>query len=308
MTDFAGKAWFRANIIPYLTTIKANSTSGGGTPPLVTSHAPVSIGINTVTTIAVTGDFFTPTMAPTCPTGTVTNYVFISQQSCTFDITFPSDQTNTITLTTVGGSTTINIDSTVSNWIDLRAGGDTYTETHKSGTTISQDATGLRSTGALWSNWLKIDSESWLRANPSHMSMIIKVSGTAMMAGIMGSDQVPSASSQYYQAEIYSYIPSTYCYGFYGTNAGHNGVNSNLTNIQISSYAYTKLVWEHSGEVGYTMKVYGLTDLTDLDDLTNLLGTHTVPATFTADSVTLYPCVTMGTQNQRLVAVKVEAV
>jgi len=306
MALFSGKTWFRNNIMPYLTKIKAEIAASGGTPPLVTTSTPPNFNINTVTAVSVTGDFFTPTMTATCPTATITNYTFISQQSCTFDILTSTAQTNTITLTTVGGSTTLSVTSLASAWVDLRTGGSVYTETHRTGTTITQDADGLRSSGILWSNWLKITSVSWQRVNLKRVSIIYRGDNSACMVGIMGSDQIESSTAQYYQAEIYAYNTGSAIARFYGTNAAHTGVSSAITSTTTSGNTYIKLVYSNNGNNTGTMKIYGLSNLSNLDDVSNLLNTITIPAVFTADSVTLYPCVTFGSTSQRLVAVKVE--
>ena len=305
MTVHSGKTWFRDNISPYLTKIKAEMATVGGSPPIVYSTDVTTIPINTVVTITVTGDFFTPAMTITCPTATISNYVFLTQQSCTFDITTTTAQNNVISYTT-SSSVTSDILSTVSAWTDLRTGGDAYTETHDPGTTVTQDAEGLWSNGSLWSNWLKITSASWNRTNPKRVSFVLKTGGTACMFGIMGNEQDENATAQYYQAEIYAYVPSTYVWGFYGTNAAHAGASSTQTNVTINAYPYTKIEFQDNGEAGSTFKIFGLSDLTDFDDESNLLGTWTVGVAMTADSTTLYPCCTTGSINIRFVAFKVE--
>ena len=310
MALFAGKPWFRTNIKPYLTKIKAEiAAASGGNPPIITNHSPTDIPVDTATTITVTGDFFTPSTVVTCATGTITNYTFITQQSCTFDLECSTAQTNTIIFAGGGSTTSITIESTVSAWLDLRStSSDTFTEAHKSGTAMVRDANGVGQTsGALWSHWLKFTSLAWTRSTPKTLSMIMTLGTSAHMAGIQGSDQDGSASAQYYQAEIYAYMPSNYLWGFYGTNAAHSGASNSQTNATLTGYGWYKVVWEHQGEPGTTVKVYGLSDLSDFDGGT-LIQTWTVGTAMTANSTTLYPAVTYGNASQRVVAIKLEDV
>jgi len=303
---FIGKTYFRNNILPYLTKIKAEiaSNSGGGNPPIVTSTDITEIPISTVTTITVTGDFFSPSMVVSCGTATITNYVFITQQSCTFDITTATPQSNTITYTGGGGSDTSTITSTVSNWIDLRTGGDTYTESHDPGTTITQDATGLSSTGSLWDNWLRIDSHSWSRSNLKRVSIIVK-SGNTHMVGILSELQGEGSASQYYEGEIWAYASGSNLIYFYGTNSLGAGTSQDISNSALS-YTYHKVVFENNGQPGSTFRVYGFNSLADFDDNSNLLGSDTVASNMNANGSTLKVGTIFGNTSNRLVAFLIE--
>lgn len=306
MPLFSGKTWFRNNITPYLTKIKSEIASNSCCyPPIITAIDPIVFPISVTTTVGLKGEFFTPTMVITCPTATISNYTFINQQECTFDIITSTAQVNTITATTAGGSDTITIESVLSLWIDLRLGStSTFTEEHKAGTTVTRYSDGMGSNGSLWSNWIRFPSDQWNRSTLKQCSIIMKKSA-ANMAGIMSTEeQDENSSAQYYQAEIYAYMPSTYMWGFYGTNSANTGISGNQSNVTIST-PYYKIQFNDNGQSGSTFRIFGLADLTNFDDESDLLGTWTVPASFTANDNPIMPCVTMSGAT-RIVAYKVK--
>jgi hypothetical protein len=307
MAIFGGKQWFRDNLAPYLTIIKNQLCS---IPPQIHMPLPIEVTTGVVTHVELKGDYFHPdtTVYLAFVYGTVTNVTWNNFHSIEFDIFVGSDSTVSVAVTSCGNTTNFDVVATTSTWVDLRAGStDTWTETHDPGTTISYDAEGLISNGALWSNWYKFTSHSWLRSVPKRVSFIVKHNGTAHMSGIMSNEQNEASTAQYYQAEIYSYYTGSTFWGFYGTNAAHGGVSSNQSGGQpISTYPYYRFEFENNGEVGANYSLHGLADLSNFDDTSHQLKLGTVPANFTADGTTLYVAATTGTTSQRMVAFKIE--
>lgn len=306
MPLFAGNTWFRDNIIPYLTKIKAeiNANSGCCSPPIVTSFNPPTFPINTVTTVTLIGDFFTPSLVITCGTATISNFQFITQQQCTFDITTNTGQVNTVDVSNGGGSVNISVESITSSWVDLRVGSSSvFTEEHSAGITVVRDAEGIGNTGNLWGTWLRFPSHSWDRVSLKKCSIIVK-NATLHMAGLMSTEnQNETSASQYYEAEIYVYMNGS-AQAFYGSNAAGIGVSDLHTAIAIPT-PYYKIEFNNNGQVGSQFKVFGLSNLTNFDDVSNLLGTWTVGTSMTANDVPIMPCITM-TGATRIVAFKIE--
>jgi hypothetical protein len=131
------------------------------------------------------------------------------------------------------------------------------------------------------------------------------VSGSTHMVVIFSNEQDESSTAQYFQGEIQLYTSGTTATYFYGTNAAHAGVNQNLSDVA-ATYVYTKVVFTNNGQAGATCKLYGLGNLNDLDDETNLITTYVVASNMTADGTTLYPGCITGDASTHLVAVKVE--
>ena len=304
MAALQGKSWFRANIAPYLSIIKSAMS---GYPPIITLVDTTTVTTNVTVTVTVTGDFFTPDMTVTCPTGTTSNFVFINQHEVKFDFITTTAQSNTISFATPFGAASFTIVSTVVTWIDLRLGsGSTFTEVHRSGTTVTRDANGMRTSGSVWSSWVRFPSHEWNRSVMKKLSMIVQGNSSAHMVGIMSAaNQNTTSTAQYYEAEIYAYCPSSYIWGFYGTNAAGGGTSNSQSNIQISSYPYYKIEFNDNGQVGSTFKVFGLSNLSNFDDQTNLLGTWTVGTNMSANDTLIMPCFTMSS-GSRLVAYLVE--
>jgi len=305
MAIFAGKQWFRDNLAPFLTVIKGEICKH---PPIIKDTQPIHVNTGTITHVVLKGDHFSPnvTVYLAFIFGTITNVNYIDFHTIEFDIFVGSDSTVDVLITTCEGEVHLAVEATTSTWVDLRTGSSsTWTETHDPGTNITYDAEGLTSSGSIWGNWYKFTSHTWLRSVPKKVSIIMKNSGSAHMAGIMSNEQDESSSSQYYQAEIYAYISTSYFWGFYGTNAAHAGASNNQGNTPLGSYLYWKIIFENNGEVGSTFNVYGLMNLSNLDDVTNLLKTGTVSSAMTADGTTLYVAATTN-NDSRMVAFKVE--
>ena len=280
------------------------NNTGSGYDPMFYDTTPPSIRLGDTKTLTITGEFFTPDMTVTSTDATITNFTFISTESITCDIEGTAVLTATITLTTPVGTVDFTyLVDVASQWVDLRIGGDAYTETHKSGTTVTQTTEGLQQSGSLWGNWLKITSEIWQRSVPADVGIIMKMANSTLMFGIMGSLQNESSGSQYYQAELYCYFSSGNTSSFYGTNSSHGGVSGAIAVVSSAGYPYIKVKFSNNGEAGHTVYFYGLSDLNDFDDESHLLGQRTVPANMTAASPQLYLCATMGNTSQRMVAV-----
>jgi hypothetical protein len=301
MAIFAGKQWFRDNLQPYLTVIKGELCKH---PPVVHSTQPIHVVTGTVNHVILKGDYFHPNLTVYLPfvNGTITNVVWNNFHEIEFDIFVGTDSTVTPTITTCDGTATFDVLAVTSTWVDLRAGSpSTWTETHDPGTTITYDSEGLISTGSLWGNWYKFTSHSWARTTLKKVEFIMKHNNTAHMAGIMGSEQDETSNAQYYQAEIYAYFPNTF-WGFYGTNVSHSGVNGSQAGAPALTDPYYKFVFENNGQPGSNYYLYGLADLSNFDDTSNLMMSGTVPASFTCDSPTLYVAATTANNTQRMVA------
>ena len=304
MPDFNGKTWFRENLAPYLSIIKSQMS---GYAPIITSTNLTEIQTNVVETIVVTGDFFTPDLVVASNTLTISNFVFVSQTEIQFDVTTTTAEANTVSLTTPFGAVTLNILSvSAPPWIDLRSGsGSVFTEQHRAGTNFVRDADGAGTTGAIFSSWLRFNSHQWDRNTPKRLSIIGKANDTHMIGIMSTQNQNETASGQYFEAEIYAYVASTYVYGFYGTNISGGGVSQYLAGGSFGGKPYYKLQFNDNGEAGSTFRIFGLADLSNFDDESNLVATWTVPASFTANDTPIMPCITGGATS-RIVAYLVE--
>ena len=309
MAVYNGAEWFRLNIMPYLTEIKSSIGGASYPAPIISSFTPTEFIINTPTTITAVGDFFTPTTVITSNTATISNYTYIDQQHCSFTITTPTAQSNTVIVDNGSGNADILINSiAASTWVDLRAGSSSvFTEEHAAGTTLVRDANGISTTGSLWSTWVRFTSDTWTRSTPKKCSIII-TSDFSIMAGIVDlQNQDKTSVSQFYEGEIYGLIASNLLIGFYGTDSLDNGVStssdpSNPINITTS---YCKLQFTNNGSAGSTFKIFGMGNITNLDDESNLLRTITIGAVHTANGQNIMPCA-LASGDARIVAYKVE--
>jgi hypothetical protein len=275
-----------------------------GYPPIVNSQTVARINATSSNNVELSGDFFTPDTVVTSLNGTVSNFNFSLQSSCQFDYTSDVEGEDTITITTPSGSVDINIIvNPPSSWVDMRAGRDTFTEEHNAGLTVSRDTNGAYVNGSLWSSWYRINSHSWNRSSKKKVSIIGKASQSHMI-GITSERQSLTSSSQYYQAEVVAYMSGNTLSGFYGKSAGGGGVNGG-TSLSLSGNPYYKLVFEDNGEANSTYSLYGLSDLSNFDDESILLGTNTIPAHMNGDGENLMVDV-ISTSTHRFIAFNIE--
>jgi len=318
MADYKGKDWFRSNLSPYLTKIKAEiagSGGGGGNSyaPVVFSQSKTNIGTGINELIILQGEFFYPDTTYTSSQATITNVNYLGTGLIEFTINTSIQGNLIVTIDNSAGTLDINFNADTLNagWTDLRLNsGSTTTITNKTGTTLTRDSEGLISSGSNWSNWYQVDSHSWQRSVLKNVSILMKVPTSAFMAGIRGNEADDASNNQYQQFEIQSYFPNSYQWGFYGTNAAHGSVNQSIpngsTSFSLSGYSYIRMEYLDNGQPGSIYKLYGLNSLTDFDDISNLIGQATIGSTFTCDSTTLYVGATTGNTNQRMVAFKIE--
>jgi len=290
---FSAKIWFRSQIAPYLTVISDAIGGGtGGYPPLVYEQDVVQFFTGEITTITLTGDFFTPdiTVTSAIPALVISNVTFVNVHEITFQVDTLVAQLFTVLITTPAGSDAIMLESQVNLWIDLRVGSTTpYAVQSRSGNVISNDTEGLSSSGSSWRSWYKFPSHQWNRADLKEISIVMKVVGRHAV-GIFGDEQNENANNQTRQFETSLFMDGgEELRRFQGTDVSHSFFTANIMNNQLddNTQPYYRLMMENNGQAGANYFIYILPDLTDLDDNSSLVESGILDANFTADSAVL---------------------
>lgn len=268
----------------------------------------------------IRGAWFTGTSTVVIPGCTVNTVTVIDDNILQINITTPTiDGFHDVEVTTDEGGTTIfsnAIEVKLSNWTDLRQGGDILnigTDIRvRTGMNILRDANGMYFSGATtWSSWVKFESLGWQRGENKTLSMIFTRPDNNMMIGI-GSDATDETStSQFAQAENEAYFNSTTNFwGLYGNNGtvGSAGNQANGLNISGGSGVY-KIKFEGDGAPGSTFTFYEIpsSSPTDWDDESNILSSFIIGGTLNPDEVNLIPFIIPRDGGaQRFLALKLE--
>jgi hypothetical protein len=289
------------NIIPYITT-KYNYI----------------LEPNTQKTFILNGINFQPNTILTIPSfdGSIDNISILTPTELEFTITAgPTIAVYDIVLTNIvnnlewAGNGQAMIDVKISNWIDLRTGGDIFTDgngagndiRYVSGMAMSRDADGMWFTGLNpFSSWVKFESLGWARGQEKTIEWVFSTPNSTMMIGI-GSDETNEASTaQYKQMENQAYMSSYSLISLYGNNGtpGSTGYHSGL-NTAYGTYTAFKIKFTLDGRSAVptspagVFTLYGIPSIAQShwDDISNELISVTIGGTLAPDATNIMPSI-----------------
>lgn len=298
-------------------------TNGGTFPlPIVSSILPNTLNHNSTQDIIIKGSYFTTGGANlTINSYTVNSFTVVDDNTIEANITSNStDGFYDLTVSNVTGSTTVTngIETKLSTWVDLRFGGDTFTDgnaagndiRYRTGMSMVRDVTGMSFIGSTpWSSWVKFESLGWTRGSNKTMQWIFSQPSSNIMIGI-GSDATNETNTaQYQQAETEAYFNSaTSFWGLYGNNGnvGTAGNQGNSTTIGTGTF---KIKFTNDGGVGGVFTLYQLpsANLGDWDNESTVLRTFTIGGTLNPDETNIMPfIIPQNGGTQRFIALKIE--
>lgn len=274
--------------------------------------------------IVISGENFTPSTVASIPgfDGTVNSTTVNSSSELEISITAGTTETiydivisNGGVLNTIWAGNGVNLLTVAtSNWIDLRAGGASFTDgngagndiRYRSGMGMSRDSSGMYFTGSTpWSSWVKFESLGWTRGTNKTLQWIFTRPDAAMMIGIGSTTTDETSTAQYYQAEIEAYFSSaTNFASFYGKSTNQS-VSYNIS----GGSGVFKLVFEDDGDAGSTYTLYEIPSANQADwDNTSLVRkTGTITAGFAFSGTDIMPFIIPRNGGaQRFIAVKVD--
>jgi hypothetical protein len=294
------KTWFRANISPYLDRIKEEFKSLSihvnrdiGFKPIVDSINPPKITVrDREASVIIKGNLFTESIRISSDDADIYDVKLVDENTVSLGITLRQTTPDKVKLK-VGnlyGSIYAYLDTPRQAWLDFRADAKAnYTVEAAKGTKIKSYNLGLSYSGKPWGGWFRISSLMYPRSAGRTISFILKPNGTTFMAGLFSEKQDGNSGTQYYEFETAVYSNSNTIKGFYGTDKNHSGKGKTNLNISFKDYLAVKIVLTNNAEAGSAVYFYGLKDLDDLDNESNLLATESIPSVFTANGETLYP-------------------
>lgn len=279
----------------FLPSSPSGSSSGGGIAPYIESVGNSVIAPNTTATILIRGHNFDYNTQVSIPSweGSIDQIRFVSGQLIEVDVTAGATSQsysvvlNNDTLDSTSFQTNYGLDAlrvATSDWIDLRAGGASFTDGNAAGNDIRyrtgmglvRDANGMSFTGSNpWTSWVKFESEQFTRGNNTNVEWIFRVNG-AMMLGIAGVSTDETSTSQWQQGAVTAYFSTeTNHWGYYGSSPSSGSTWSQSDSATVASGAILKLKIENDGSNGETMTLYQLpsADPADWDDESNVINT-----------------------------------
>lgn len=297
-------------------SLDLDSIGTGGFPlPIISSIEPAKFNHSTTKTVTVKGSYFTQTTTVAVPGLTIGTVTIISDNELTVEVTSgTTDAFFNVEVSNHSGTTiaTNGIQVELSTWVDLRAGGDTFTSGNgagndirfRSGMAMSRDATGMSFTGSTpWSSWVKFESLGWTRGDGITLQWIFSQPSSNMMIGIGSTATNETNTAQYQQAEVEAYFSSaTNFWGLYGT-AGNQG-----DGVTIGAGTF-KLKFENDGGVGQTFTMYQLPSAnpSDWDDESNPIKTITIGGSLNPNEASIMPfIIPQNGGTQRFIAIKTE--
>jgi len=302
-------------------------TNSSNPIPFITSGAN-SMTPSSTKTITISGKNFTPTTAVSIPgfDGTINSTTINSSSELEINIT--AGTTEAVYDIVISNGGVLNTEWTgngvglltvaSSTWIDLRAGGATFTDgngagndiRYRSGMSMSRDANGIYFTGSSpWSSWVKFEALGWTRGTNKTLQWIFSQPTSYMMLGIGSTATNETDTAQYAQAEVEAYFDSsTSLWGLYGNNGTVGTAGNQSSSATISSGTY-KIIFENDGDAGDIFRMYKLPSAneSDWDDTSNLVKTMTIGGSLNPDEPNLMPfIIPQDGGAQRFIAVKVE--
>ncbi len=309
----------------------ANSGSGNAAPFITSSN--IQLPSDSTQTFVITGDNFVPNSTVSIPgfTGTINSVAVLSPTEMEVNITTSSTLGTYDIIISNGGVPNTQwagngvgmLSVSGASWVDLRAGGDTFTHGNGAGNDIryhagmnmNRDANGMYFTGFNpWSSWVKFESLGWARGTNKTLQWIFTPPNGYMMIGI-GSDATnESNNSQYAQAEVEAYFQNANkMWGLYGNkgtvgSSGNQGSSTSVNSAACPSQVL-KIKFENDGDLGDTFTLYCLpsANVDDWDNESTVLRTMTIGGTINPDETNIMPfIIPRNGGSQRFIAVKVE--
>ncbi len=304
----------------------------GELAPYVENVYPKTITPNTSTTLYISGgnlDYNTNISIPGW-SGTIDEIRHISNTEIEVDITTDSSE-NMYSIVLINGSKQSTgyiadngenvLEVKTPTWLDLRLGGDSFTDgnsagndiRYASGMSMSRDSNGMYFTGdSPWGSWVKFESLAWVRGDDKTLQWIFSQPDSSMMIGI-GSDATnENSNSQYAEAEVESYFSNSNTFwGLYGNTGtlGSAGYQNISTNLYSCSSDIFKIKYEGDGDNGDRFTLYCLpsSDRSDWDNESNILRTFNIGGSLDPDETNIMPfIIPRNGGSQRFLGVKLE--
>jgi hypothetical protein len=295
------------------------------------SSVKINVAPSVTKTFTIEGKKFTPTsdvsiINPTFD-GTIDTVNVLSPTSIEVTVTTTATEelydlviTNGGVLNTQWSGNGVDGFEVKKSWIDLRLGGEVFTDgnaagndiRYKSTMSMSRDANGMYFTGqGIWSSWVKFESLGWTRGSSKTLQWIFAEPDGAMMIGI-GSDATnESASTQYQQSEVVAYFSASSLSSLHGNNGtvGSETSQSNSTSLNSCGSDVFKIKFENDGSAGGQFTLYCLPSAaeSDWDDELTVMKTFAIGGSLNPDEVNIMPFIIPRSGGaQRFIAVRVE--
>lgn len=309
--------------------VNISSSGGSGLAPYI-AEGGGRVDPSSSTTLVVTGnnfDYDTIVEIPSWP-GTIDDVrhnsateieidVTAGATEAIYDLVLKNGSRDSTDFVVNNGSGAIQV--ATSAWLDLRLGGDSFTDgtgagndiRYRTGMSLGRDANGMFfNGGSPWSSWVKFESLAWTRGSNQTLEWIFTNPSVPMMIGI-GSDATNEAStSQFQEAEVEAYFQNaTTLWGLYGNNGtpGIAGFQNATTAIPFGGVF--KIKFENDGDAGDTFTLYQIPSANpvDWDNESTVLSTLTIGGTLNPNEANIMPFIIPANGGtQRFIAVKVE--
>jgi len=201
-----------------VTDIKNFFDSRGSYAPVLDTTPFWKVSHATTLDLTFTGSYFTPDTKVEITGQTVNSVSFISVHEISVNVTSnTTDGLYDIKIINRVGSLVIPnaFEVKLATWLDLRLGGDSFTDGNAAGNDIrytagmsmTRDANGMYFSGSTpWSSWVKFESEGFTRSSNSTVSWIFNQPSANMMIGIGSTASNETATDQYRQMEVEAYF------------------------------------------------------------------------------------------------------
>jgi hypothetical protein len=264
-----------------------------GFKPIVDFFYPSNVGsVGEKVIVTAEGNLFTSSIDVSSTDVDISDVKFVDDITVKFTVTVREDSPDRSELifSNLYGSVTYYLDTIRGIWSDFRLGSDvSYQVESADGTKVFQKELGLVYNGKPWSGWYKLISFAYPRSESKEVTFIVKSNSSAFMLGLFSGKQNGESKKQYYEFEIAVYSSGGRIKGFYGTDKNHKGTNRSGYNIEFKGYYALKIVFTNNGTPSSAVYFYGLENLDNFDDASNLLGSEVIPSIFTANGETLVP-------------------
>ncbi|MDB4430955.1 IPT/TIG domain-containing protein [Pseudomonadales bacterium] len=290
--------------------------------PEVLSVDPPIVNQNVTIDVLVNGNNFTPSTTVDITGQTVNSVTFVNSSQLSVNITTgTTDGLYNVTVSDCAGDGVLadGFEVELSVWVDLRLGGDAFTDgnaagndiRYRNGMSLTRDASGMFFAGINpWGSWVKFESLGWTRGTNKTLQWIFTGPDNPMMIGI-GSDATNETSnSQWNQAEVLVYFNNgTNFWGLYGNNGNVGSTGNQAIGVAIPAASAFKIKFEDDGDAGDIFTLYQLPSASpvDWDDETNIITSFAIGGTLNPDEMNIMPfIIPRSGGNQRFIALKVD--
>ena len=297
----------------------------GDFPAVINSISPSEIGLGLTRTIAITGEFLTPTTAIAINDGTTQTAIasskinYIDTNRVEFELTAGNEEISLdLKVDNGSGITTLPdaISIVPSSWYFLGNGGHSFTHgneadkdiRYRDTMTLVQNDEGIMFEGENpFNSWVKFEFLKWNRGENKTLKFIFTITQKLMAIGIGSTDTGEAEDTvYYYEPELQIYLNDRKFLSYIGN--GGEPFDGQSTNVdQTLTSKHHRLEIEGDGSPGSTVRIYDLPSNSSIDweDSSILAYEGVVPSNHTADDPILMPFCVPRQGKTTIVAVQV---